>query len=140
MHLGEDSRAADAGVWRRRPGPLRRGFRREPPLLAVEVSGRDDTRDALREKARWYLAAGVPVIWIALPDERRVGVVTPAGESSHGMDERPCPAGARWRSERLAHEPRVHRRSTAGIVLHAGRPPALVGPPVAWYTRIAYGP
>ena len=37
MRLGEDSRGADAGVWRQRP--QRWGFRLEPPVLAVEVAG-----------------------------------------------------------------------------------------------------
>src|SRR5262245_23913473 len=36
MRLGDDTRAADVGVWRRRPGPPRSGLRREPPILAVE--------------------------------------------------------------------------------------------------------
>jgi Uma2 family endonuclease len=88
MRLGEDSRAADAGIWRRRPGPPGWAFRHDPPLLAVEVTGQDDTLDGLREKARWYLDAGVPVVWIALPDERRVVVVTAAGEASYAMGER----------------------------------------------------
>jgi Uma2 family endonuclease len=88
MHLGDDTRAADVGVWRRRPGPLRSGFSLEPPVLAVEVTGKDETLAALREKADWYLAAGVPVVWIALPVEREVVVVTAAGETRHGLGER----------------------------------------------------
>jgi Uma2 family endonuclease len=88
MRLGGDSRGADVGVWRRQPGPLGGGFWREPPLLAVEVAGCDDTLEALREKAAWYLAHGVPVVWIVLPDEREVVVVSAAGETRHRMGER----------------------------------------------------
>jgi Uma2 family endonuclease len=87
MRLGEDSRAADVGVWRRER-PLTWGFRRQPPLLAVEVAGRDEGAETLREKARWHLAQGVPVIWIVLPDERRVIVVTAAGETHHQPGDR----------------------------------------------------
>jgi Uma2 family endonuclease len=86
MRLGEDSRGADAGVWRQRPE--RWGFRREPPVLAVEVAGQDEDADTLREKAHWYLAQEVPVVWIVLPGEREVIVVTPAGETRHAIGER----------------------------------------------------
>jgi len=85
MRLGEDSRGADAGVWRQRP--QRWGFRREPPVLAVEVAGQDEDADALREKARWYLAQEVPVVWVVLPGEREVIVVTSAGETRHAIGE-----------------------------------------------------
>ena len=85
MRLGEDSRGADAGVWRERP--QRWGFRREPPVLAVEVAGQDEDADTLREKAHWYLAQEVPVVWIVLPGEREVIVVTSAGETRHTIGE-----------------------------------------------------
>ena len=85
MRLGEDSRGADAGVWRQRP--QRWGFRREPPVLAVEVAGQDEDADALREKARWYLTQEVPVVWIVLPGQREVIVVTSAGERHHAIGE-----------------------------------------------------
>ena len=85
MRLGEDSRGADAGVWRQRP--QRWGFRREPPVLAVEVAGQDEDADALREKARWYLTQEVPVVWIVLPGQREVIVVTSAGETRHAIGE-----------------------------------------------------
>jgi len=85
MRLGEDSRGADAGVWRQRP--QRWGFRREPPVLAVEVAGQDEDADALREKARWSLTQEVPVVWIVLPGQREVIVVTSAGERHHAIGE-----------------------------------------------------
>jgi Uma2 family endonuclease len=85
MRLGADSRGADAGVWRQRP--QRWGFRREPPVLAIEVAGQDEDADTLREKARWYLAQDVPVVWIVLPEEREVIVITSAGESRHTIGE-----------------------------------------------------
>ena len=86
MRLGEDSRGADAGVWRQRP--QRWGFRQEPPVLAVEVAGQDEGADALLEKARWYLAQGGPVVWVVLPGEREVIVVTASGERRQAVGER----------------------------------------------------
>jgi hypothetical protein len=87
--LRDDVRAADAAIWRRanarRASP---GVARVPPLLAVEVGGRDEGESELRQKARWYLDIGVAVVWILLPKEREVLVVTRAGESRHGMGER----------------------------------------------------
>jgi Uma2 family endonuclease len=87
MRLGDDSRGADAGVWRHERPPTW-GFRREPPLLAVEVAGRDEGADTLCEKARWYLSRGVSVVWVVLPDEREVIAVTAAGETRHRAGER----------------------------------------------------
>ena len=85
MRLGEDSRGADAGVWRERPRGW--GFRRKPPVLAVEVAGQDEDVDTLREKAHWYLAQEVPVVWIVLPGEREVIIVTSTGETRHTIGE-----------------------------------------------------
>jgi Uma2 family endonuclease len=70
-------RAADAAIWRARP-PLE-GFARTVPILAVEVTGVDESADTLKEKTEWYLAHGVEVIWIVLPQTRRVHVVTSKG-------------------------------------------------------------
>jgi Uma2 family endonuclease len=87
--LREDVRAADAAVWRHaKPRRARPGVSRVPPLLVVEVAGRDEGEAVLREKARWYLDVGVAVVWILLPKEREVVVVTRAGESRHRMGER----------------------------------------------------
>jgi len=89
MFLGEDGRGADAAIWRRADvGPYEGGFRRVPPVLAVEVAGRYERARQLRAKARWYLDAGVPVVWIVLPKKREVLVVTAAGESRHRCRER----------------------------------------------------
>ena len=87
--LRDDVRAADAAIWRRAEArPASPGVSRVPPLLAAEVGGRDEGARELREKARWYLDVGVGVVWILLPKEREVLVVTPAGESRHQMGER----------------------------------------------------
>src|SRR5262249_47630517 len=86
MRLGDDSRGADAGVWRQRP--QRWGFRLEPPVLAVEVAGQDEGADALLEKARWDLAQGVPVELVVLPGQRQVMVVTASGETRHAVGDR----------------------------------------------------
>src|SRR5207249_11430519 len=77
MRLGDDSRGADAAIWRRaHEGAYHGGFRRVPPVLAVEVAGRDEREPELRDKARWYLGVGVPIVWLVLPEQRAVIVVT----------------------------------------------------------------
>lgn len=82
MRLRGQTRAADAAVWRRSDVRERTGgLRHQPPVLAVEVAGRDDTEDHLLDKARWYVASGVAVVWLVFPDSREVVVVTEAGES-----------------------------------------------------------
>jgi Uma2 family endonuclease len=89
MRLGKDTRAADVAVWRR--ADTRRGdpgLRFVPPVLAVEVTGRDEGERALRAKARWYLAAGVPIVWLLLAEVREVVVVTEAGASRYRSGER----------------------------------------------------
>jgi len=89
MRLGDDSRGADAAIWRRADvGAYHGGFRRVPPMLAVEVAGRDESAPQLRDKARWYLGVGVPIVWLVLPREREVIVVTAEGERCYAADER----------------------------------------------------
>jgi len=81
MRLGDASRGADAAIWRPDAvGPYTRGLRRVPPVLAVEVGGEDESAIELREKARWYLSVGVPHVWLVLPDEREVLVLSVDGE------------------------------------------------------------
>jgi Uma2 family endonuclease len=92
MLLGGEVRAADAAVWR--DSPASEGFARTAPLLAVEVSGADDTVDLLRDKARWYLAHGVPTVWIVICAARSVTVVTREGEAEVAPEDRmPEPTG-----------------------------------------------
>src|SRR5262249_7509932 len=81
MRLGEDSRGADAAIWRRADvGPPQGGFQRVPPVLAVEVAAREEREPQLRRKAAWYFAAGVSVVWLVLPRTREVVIVTPASD------------------------------------------------------------
>jgi Uma2 family endonuclease len=96
IRLGLDSRGADAVVWRCADLPAGgHKFVKAVPALAVEVAGGDEEPEAaLREKARWYLAQGVPLVWLVLPDERKVVVVTPHGESSHGAADALPPSAA----------------------------------------------
>lgn len=92
MMLGGDVRGADAAVWRRADVlPLTGGFPRTAPVLAVEVAGREDTVEALEQKARWYLDHGVEVVWIAIPRTRTVRVLTRDGAREHGAGERLSP-------------------------------------------------
>jgi Uma2 family endonuclease len=93
MHLRGATRAADAAVWRRADlGAYTGGLRRVPPILAVEVGGPNDgdsdSDASLRAKAQWYLSVGVSVVWLVLPEQRRVIVVTTDGESVHEGAER----------------------------------------------------
>jgi len=86
MLLGGDVRAADAAVWRRADlgAVASNALPRVAPLLAVEVAGRDEDRDAMLEKARWYLDRGVATVWIIVPRARTVSVVDAAGITDHG--------------------------------------------------------
>lgn len=88
MKLGDDVRGADAAVWRRDAlGPNTGGLRRAPPVLAVEVAGREDTVELLRDKASWYLGHGVEIVWILVPASRTAIVVTPGEETRWTADQ-----------------------------------------------------
>jgi Uma2 family endonuclease len=81
MILGSDARGADAAVWRRGDlGPYTGKFRRVPPVLVVEVQGELETDEQLHEKATWYLAHGVEVVWLVQPKTQVVTVLTSSGE------------------------------------------------------------
>ncbi len=89
MLLGNDARGAEGAIWRRADiGRIDDGFARVPPVLAAEVAGRDEGHTKLREKARWYLARGVTVVWLLFPREREVIVATRAGERTYRRGER----------------------------------------------------
>lgn len=79
MLLRGEVRGADVAIWGG-GHPPRSGFARVPPILAVEIAGEDETVDALRQKAAWYLGHGVEIVWIVVPSTRSVLVVTAAGE------------------------------------------------------------
>jgi Uma2 family endonuclease len=53
--------------------------------LAVEVAGQDEDERALREKAAWYLAHGVSVVWLVLPESREVLQLRSDGELRFGV-------------------------------------------------------
>jgi Uma2 family endonuclease len=78
MLLDGEVRGADAAVWRAGE-PAGNDFARTPPILAVEVSGQDESADALLVKARWYLRHGVECVWIVDPERRHVCVVSAQG-------------------------------------------------------------
>ena len=88
MILPGGVRGADGAVWRRADvGTYSGGYRRVPPLLAAEVAGRDEPEPVLRQKADWYLARGVVVVWILLPAEREVIVVERRAERRLGIGD-----------------------------------------------------
>jgi Uma2 family endonuclease len=89
MRLAGATRAADVAIWERaRLGARTGGLRRTPPVLAVEVAGDDDPEDLLRAKAAWYLAAGVQLVWIVLPETKEVVVLSSTGERRRGAGQR----------------------------------------------------
>ena len=91
MRLQGATRAADAAVWRRKDlGAYEGGFRRVPPVLAVEVAGIDegDSEIALREKAKWYLEAGVTLVWTVFPQAQEVLVSAREGEKRMSVRKR----------------------------------------------------
>jgi Uma2 family endonuclease len=91
MRLRGSTRAADAAIWRRADvGAYTGGLRRQPPVLAVEVAGtsEEEPEDLLRVKARWYLDAGVKLVWLVLPETREVVVFSARGETRHGARDR----------------------------------------------------
>ena len=89
VHIGGDTRGADAAIFRRADlGPRTGGFRTVPPVLAVEVAGRDERERELRDKAGWYFRAGVPLVWIVLPESREVVVLTLEGARRFGVGDR----------------------------------------------------
>jgi Uma2 family endonuclease len=83
LQLGGDVRGADAAVWRRRDvDPRSPRFADVPPILAVEVSGREESERTLRTKARWYCDHGVAVVWLLLPETQEVVVLHADGEEA----------------------------------------------------------
>ena len=87
--FGNDARGAEAAVWHRDMlgSTETDAFVRVPPILAVEVAGRQEGERTLRAKGRWYLARGVHVVWIVLPRVRAVVVMTSDGETRHAAGE-----------------------------------------------------
>ncbi|MDP9363937.1 MAG: Uma2 family endonuclease [Chloroflexota bacterium] len=65
----------------RLPSPSeRRGFSPVVPDLAVEVVSPSDRQAKVDEKVALYLAAGVPLLWVAYPRRRVVRVHRPGRE------------------------------------------------------------
>ncbi|HYV45001.1 MAG TPA: Uma2 family endonuclease [Myxococcaceae bacterium] len=89
IRLGGDRRGADVAVWRFQKRPLPKGFMRVPPVLAIEVEGKEkpEREPALRAKARWYLKHDTKIVWLVLPSKREVVVVTKRGVSRYGSGE-----------------------------------------------------
>lgn len=89
MLLGDEVRAADAAVWRAGDARERTGkLRRSAPVLAVEIAGEDEGEGELRDKAQWYLAHGVAVVWLVFPHALEVVVIEPDRESRHARGGR----------------------------------------------------
>lgn len=92
-------------VWRAAEASQRTGrVRSVAPVLAVEVAGEDEHERALTDKAQWYLAHGVALVWLVLPETREVVVIHSNGAARFDRTQR-LPA-----TERLPDlEPEVAR-------------------------------
>lgn len=69
------------------PRSERKGYSKVGPDLAVEVVSPNDTQPEVDEKVALYLAAGVPLLWVAYPKRRVVRVHRPGRapvELGHG--------------------------------------------------------
>jgi Uma2 family endonuclease len=89
MLLEGDTRGAEGAVWRREAlGRITPIYARVPPILAVEVAGREEGEPELRAKAAWYLSRGIRIVWIVLPRSREVVVMRPDGETRHGAGDK----------------------------------------------------
>jgi Uma2 family endonuclease len=82
--LAGETRGADAAVWRERDVSALRtgGLRRTPPILVVEVAGKYDDEEGLRDKAAWYRSRGTATVWLLFPIERRVVRLAADGEQA----------------------------------------------------------
>jgi Uma2 family endonuclease len=54
-----------------------KGATQRVPDVIVEVKSPDDTNDELREKAKFYVANGARLVWLAFPREKIVEVCRP---------------------------------------------------------------
>lgn len=57
------------------------------PDLAIEIKSPSDSFKKIREKARYYLANGTKLVWLAYPEQRIIEVYTPDDEFVLGEDE-----------------------------------------------------
>ncbi len=53
------------------------GYRKLPPLLAVEIASPSQSRPELAIKAQFYLSVGVKMVWLVWPEKRTIDVWTP---------------------------------------------------------------
>lgn len=58
-----------------------RGASTHPPDVIVEVKSPDDSNDAMRERAKFYIANGVRLVWLVFPRARIVEVYRPGVSS-----------------------------------------------------------
>ncbi len=81
MMFAGEVRGAEAAIWRLDAlGDLTGGYRRVPPILAVEVTGQYEGEVELRRKADWYLEHGVSVVWLVLAETEEVLVLAIGSE------------------------------------------------------------
>jgi Uma2 family endonuclease len=92
--LDGEVRGLDGAVFKSSGKKRSTGFRRVAPILAVEVQGEEETTESLREKAAWYLEHGAATVWLVLPAQNIVLVVSASAERRlRERDRLPAPAG-----------------------------------------------
>jgi Uma2 family endonuclease len=64
-----------------------KGWIRIPPDLAVEVVSPNDTAGELEEKLDDYRKAGVPLVWVIYPEQRKARVFRPDGSAVEVMED-----------------------------------------------------
>jgi Uma2 family endonuclease len=69
-----NSRMPDVSFTSNRQPLVREGAVPFLPDLAIEIKSPDDTMKEMREKAEYYLANGVKIVWIVYPQHRMVEV------------------------------------------------------------------
>ncbi|MDX2162446.1 MAG: Uma2 family endonuclease [bacterium] len=83
-----NARIPDIAYYAQAPDPvIKSGTVPYMPDLAIEVKSPDDALKAMREKAKYYLANGCKRVWLVLPDQRLVEVVTLMDETILTADE-----------------------------------------------------
>ncbi len=59
-----------------------------------EVAGQNEDEALLLDKAQWYLAHGVTIVWLVLPETREVVVLIGEQETRYRMGQRLAPHDA----------------------------------------------
>lgn len=62
--------------------PVAKGAVQRMPDLAIEIKSPDDTFKGLRDRAAYYIANGVKLVWLVYPEQRLIEVYRPDADSA----------------------------------------------------------